>query len=116
MIIRNYLEAELKVGSSHKGKGEVQSVKLYEERDFDSPLKFLYYMILPPGTSVGYHEHGSNEEVYVILEGNGTMTVNGTEQAVKPGDVLLNKPGWSHGLENTGEEPIRILVYEADVV
>jgi len=33
------------------------------------------------------------------------MTVNGASQAVETGDVILNKPGWQHGLENTGKEP-----------
>lgn len=115
MIVRNFLHAEMKLGSSHKGKGEVHSVKLYDDGDFESPLKFLYYMVLPPGTSVGYHQHGQNEEVYVILEGAGRMKVNGEDRDVMPGDVLLNKAGWSHGLENTGFEALRILVYEADI-
>lgn len=115
MIIRNYLEADYRVGSSHAGQGEVQSVKLYLENDFESSLKFLNYTVMPPGTSIGYHEHGDNEEIYIILEGSGHMTVNGEKRAVKPGDVILNKRNWSHGLENTGTVPIRILVFEADI-
>ncbi|WP_166240684.1 cupin domain-containing protein [Paenibacillus turpanensis] len=115
MIVRNFLDAEMKTGSSHKGIGNVHSVKLYDDSDFDTPLKFLYYMALPPGTSIGYHQHGNNEEVYVILEGTGQMTVNDAPRDVKPGDVLLNKPGWSHGLVNTSEAELRILVYEADL-
>jgi mannose-6-phosphate isomerase-like protein (cupin superfamily) len=116
MIVRNFLEAPMKLGSSHKGNGEVHSVKLYDDHDFASPLKFLYYMVMPPGTSIGYHQHGQNEEMYLVLEGTGRMTVNGEERDVKPGDVLLNRAGWSHGLENTGSEPIRLLIYEADLV
>lgn len=116
MIIRNYLEAPLKTASSHKGKGEVRSVKLFDNDDYASRLRFFYYMELPPGTSIGYHTHAdTNEEVYVIIEGQGVMTVNGEEQEVKPGDVLLNKPGWSHGLENRSEAVVKLLVYEADV-
>ncbi|WP_019639634.1 cupin domain-containing protein [Paenibacillus fonticola] len=115
MIIRNYLEAESKSGRSHSGQGEVQSVKLFHESDFESSLKFLYYMVMPPGTSIGYHQHGENEELYIILEGSGQMTVNGEIRDVKAGDVILNKRNWSHGLENTAAEPLRLLVYEADL-
>ncbi|WP_438447178.1 cupin domain-containing protein [Gorillibacterium sp. sgz5001074] len=115
MIVRNYLEAPLHTASSHKGKGEVRSVKLFSEEDYASKLKFFYYMELPPGTSIGYHTHKENEEVYVIVEGHGVMTVNGEERPVKPGDVLLNKPGWSHGLENRSDEVVKVLVYEADL-
>jgi len=52
---------------------------------------------------LGNTHHGANEEVYVILSGHGTMTVNDESQAVKPGDVILNKPGWQHGLDNTSD-------------
>jgi oxalate decarboxylase/phosphoglucose isomerase-like protein (cupin superfamily) len=31
---------------------------------------------------------------------------------VKTGDVIVNKPGWSHGLENTSDQPLEILVFE----
>ena len=44
------------------------------------------------------------------------MTVNGASQAVETGDVILNKPGWQHGLENTGKEPLKLLVFEVDQV
>lgn len=115
MIIRNFLESNYKVASSHAGQGEVQSVKLYHEGDFESSLKFLNYTVIPPGASIGYHQHGDNEELYIILEGSGRMTVNGELRSVKPGDAILNKRNWSHGLENTGTEPLRILVYEADI-
>lgn len=114
MIVRNFLEAPLRIASSHQGKGEVKSVKLFGKEDYDSKLQFFYYMELPPGTSIGYHEHKQNEEVYVVLEGQGRMTVNGEERDVKPGDVILNKPNWSHGLENASDSIVRLLVYEAN--
>lgn len=114
MIVRNFLEAPLRIASSHQGTGEVKSVKLFSEEDYDSKLRFFYYMELPPGTSIGYHGHEQNEEVYVVLEGQGRMTVNGEERDVKPGDVILNKPNWSHGLENSSDSIVRLLVYEAN--
>lgn len=116
MIIRNFLEAPLRTASSHQGVGQVRSVKLFGEEDYESKLRFFYYMELPPGTSIGYHTHkNTNEEVYVIIEGEGVMSVNGEERGVKPGDVVLNKPGWSHGLENRSEGVVKVLVYEADI-
>ncbi|SDD32143.1 Cupin domain-containing protein [Paenibacillus sp. UNCCL117] len=113
MIIRNYLQAELGAGSSHRGKGLVHGVRLFDNNDYDSPLRFMYYTEIPPGASIGYHKHGQDEEVYVILEGRGLMTVNGETREVGAGDVILNKPGWSHGLENAFDETMRLLIYEA---
>jgi mannose-6-phosphate isomerase-like protein (cupin superfamily) len=113
VIVRNYLHAEYMMEKSHKGNGLVKSVRLYDSSDFDTALKFFYYTEIPPQASIGYHTHGQDEEIYVIIEGRGRMSVNGEMREVGRGDVLLNKPGWSHGLENHTDAPLRILVFEA---
>ncbi|WP_248925230.1 cupin domain-containing protein [Paenibacillus hamazuiensis] len=115
MIVRNFLQAEYKVAPSHKGSGDVKSVRLFDDGDFETKLKFFYYTEIPPKSSIGYHKHGDNEEVYAILEGEGTMTVNGESRKVTAGDVILNKRGWSHGLENHSDAPLKIIVFEAEI-
>lgn len=40
MIVKNYLEAEYKMGPSHKGIGEIKNVQLYKNEDFMTKLKF----------------------------------------------------------------------------
>lgn len=112
MIVRNYLEADFRVGASHKGKGEIRSVALFKQEDFYTPLKFFHYCEIMPGTSIGYHGHRDDEELYVIVEGNGWMTVNGETREVKAGDVVLNKPYWRHGLENRSDAVLKVLVFE----
>jgi mannose-6-phosphate isomerase-like protein (cupin superfamily) len=89
---------------------------VFVKADFDTPLSFINYAELEPGASIGVHRHGENEEVYVVLSGSGVMTVNGERRAVRKGDVILNKPGWEHGLENASEEPLALLVFEVDLV
>ncbi len=112
MIVRNYFEAEARMKPSHQGKGLVKHVHLFDQADFETRLKFIIYCEIDPGSSIGYHHHGENEEVYVVLEGQGVMTVNDQDRTVKAGDVILNKPGWSHGLENDSDERLEILVFE----
>lgn len=97
---------------AHAGKGMVKNTSLYDADDFSTNLHFMIYSELKPGTSIGYHTHQNNEEVYVILEGKGTMTINGREHEVVAGDVILNKPYWSHGLENTSDTELKIIVFE----
>lgn len=113
-VIRNFLRAEWKESASHGGQGLVRSVRLFGQGDFETPLKFLYYSILPPGTSIGYHGHRDDEEIYIILEGSGFMTINGTDTRVGPGDVIVNKPWWKHGLMNDGTTPIKAIVFEVN--
>ena len=112
MIVRNYRELAPRIGPSHSGEGNAREVRVFSEKDFDTNLRFIIHSELAPGTSVGYHKHGDNEEVYVILAGRGLMTVNDEKRDVGPGDVIVNKPGWSHGLENTGDETLSMLVFE----
>lgn len=113
MIVRNYFQNEGSLHPAHGGQGEVRNVFLFGEGDFESGLRFVIYTEIEPGRSIGYHTHGANEEVYVVLEGGGRMTVNGETRPVQAGDVILNKPGWSHGLENDTDRPLKILVFEA---
>ena len=101
MIVRNFLDAPGKIQAIHAGKGQGKNARVFDATDFDTPLKFINYVEIEPGSSIGVHRHGENEEVYVVLSGSGVMTVNDERQAVKTGDIILNKPGWQHGLENT---------------
>ena len=65
---------------------------------------------LPPGKAVTPHYHRELEEVYYILSGSGVMAVGGERRAVGPGDAIYIPRGHRHTLENTGAEPIRLLL------
>ena len=72
-------------------------------------LRFMHDDVLAPGVSIGVHAH-ADEEYYYILSGRGTMTLDGEEIAVGPGDITAVYPGGSHGLANDGDEELRVLV------
>ena len=40
------------------------------------------------------------------------MHLDGREFAVGPGNVVVNRPGGQHGLENTGRAALRLFVVE----
>lgn len=113
MIIRNIEDTLADRRSLHEGLGVCDNRELYTAGDFQSPLRFLVHTVVPPGATIGYHPHGQDEEMYVILSGRAIMTVNGERREVRAGDAILNKPGWSHGLENPFAEPVCLLVYLA---
>jgi mannose-6-phosphate isomerase-like protein (cupin superfamily) len=66
--------------------------------------------VLPPGHAVLPHHHQRLEEIYYILTGRGMMTVGSEQQEVGPGDAIYIPREHRHTLENTGTEPIRLLV------
>jgi mannose-6-phosphate isomerase-like protein (cupin superfamily) len=64
------------------------------------------HVILDPGS---HH----TEECYVILRGEGTMTLAGEKVNVRAG-MFIHLPPWcEHGVENTGEETMEILICTA---
>lgn len=64
---------------------------------------------LHPGSAIGYHLQ-KEDEIYYVLSGTGEMTMNGRTFAVGPGTAILTRPGASHGLRQTGEEDLVILI------
>jgi mannose-6-phosphate isomerase-like protein (cupin superfamily) len=116
MNARNFLKADLEdVVHCHEGEGIVKNVSLFTDHDFSSKLRFINYTILPSGTSIGVHKHGKDEEVYVILEGQGLMEVDGEQREVRCGDVIVNKAFGEHGLVNNSEGELKIFVFEVGI-
>lgn len=66
--------------------------------------------VLPVGAAVGRHHHLETEEIYYILQGKGRMTVGDETREVEAGDAIFIPLKRTHTLENTGDEPIRLLL------
>ncbi len=108
----NVLEAGLDKECSHEGKGLIDKVRAFSSTDFETPLEFIDYVRVPPGTSIGLHRHGESEEVYFVIEGAGEMTENGETFTVRKGDIVVNPKFGSHGLSNNTKEEILLLIFE----
>ena len=67
----------------------------------------------PPGAEIGVHTHANdNEEIYVIVGGSGVMYLDGDLFMVGAGDVVINAPGGTHGLRNTSDADLKLIVIE----
>ena len=51
---------------------------------------------IPAGNSTDRHYHKKSEEFYFLLEGKGTMEIDGESRPVAPGDAILIPPGAWH--------------------
>lgn len=72
-------------------------------------IKEMKYVVLPPGASVGVHEHQGDEDAYLICSGNGIYIENdGSEHAVSAGDMTICRSGESHGIKNTSGSPLTL--------
>jgi mannose-6-phosphate isomerase-like protein (cupin superfamily) len=62
---------------------------------------------VPTGSATQRHYHKLAEEIYFILEGRGTMEIDGTTREVGSGDAILIPPGAWHTI--TAREALRFL-------
>jgi quercetin dioxygenase-like cupin family protein len=67
------------------------------------------YVTIYPGGTIPLHSHGQ-EEVYVIMTGEGIMRVEGLDEKVKDGSCIYIDPNSSHHLQNTSDENM-ILIF-----
>jgi uncharacterized cupin superfamily protein len=68
--------------------------------------------IVPPGKrACPYHFHYAQEELFVILEGAGTLRVAGEMIPISAGDVIGIPPGpeYPHQIINTSNAPLKYL-------
>lgn len=68
--------------------------------------------IVPPGkTSCPYHLHHAEEEMFIVLEGSGTLRVAGAMVPIRAGDVIDIPPGtdYPHHIVNTSDAPLKYL-------
>lgn len=71
-----------------------------------SRFQMISQIELDPGSCIGSHLHGDNEEIYWILSGEGIYDEDGRDVPAGPGDMFLALQGHTHGLKNTGAGPL----------
>jgi len=98
------------VGPAHLGKGKILNRRPWLDGNFETNWVRIGHCILPPGTSIGYHQHNATEEVYYVMSGTGRMTVNDHTWDVKAGDAIPCTLHDSHGLYNNSDEDLDIFV------
>lgn len=70
------------------------------------------YDVLAPGMrGCPYHFHHAQEEMFVILEGQGSLRVAGEMLPLRAGDVICIPPGpeYPHQIVNTSDAPLKFL-------
>lgn len=94
----------------HNGPGESTGYNFFDKApNFKTAFR---KRVLHPGAAIGYHLQ-KEDEIYYVLSGTGRMQMNGKEFPVKAGDGILTRPGSSHGLIQTGQEDlVLIITYE----
>ena len=92
------------------GKGDIYMYHIMNTDELMGHATMYARVVLPPGSSIGVHQHVGNTEPYYILKGKGIFTdADGSRIPVTVGDVCLIACGESHGMENAGEEDLEMI-------
>ncbi len=65
--------------------------------------------VFHPGSGVGLHTQ-KEDEIYYVLSGRGTMTLDGKPYDVTPGTAVLTRSGSSHSLKQVGGDDLVVLI------
>jgi mannose-6-phosphate isomerase-like protein (cupin superfamily) len=93
--------------AAHQGLGEIRFGTLFDTEV--SSWTSIDHALLPPFTSVGYHQNHNSEEVFVILAGKGRMKTEDAVIDVEAGDCILNPLGGRHGIVNHTNRALEFL-------
>ena len=88
------------------GAGKVTIRHYFKPEEIKARTRLCAELVLPPGTSIGVHDHIGEDEIYIIQKGQGVMTDGDEEITVAAGDAILTGQGASHSIKNTGSEDL----------
>jgi quercetin dioxygenase-like cupin family protein len=63
-----------------------------------------------PGQAQKRHTHGDQDKFYIVLEGEGRISVGDDDERVVAGEAVVAPAGVDHGVVNDGTKPLLLLV------
>ena len=84
--------------------------KFYKTTLFQGEHIMVGMNCLEPGQTQQAHTHEGADKFYFVLEGSGTFTVGDEERQVGSGTVVAAPSGIKHGVTNSGDERLSLLI------
>ena len=108
MVRKESCTVRTKMGGT--GVGEVYVYDIISKEEFRGHGRMYAKVVLPPGSSIGWHQHVGETEPYYILSGEGDFTdTDGTVTKVHAGDICTIEVGGWHSLINNGTEDLALI-------
>ena len=106
-IIERDAEVKSTEPGPHAGGGQTTAYSFFKK----APGLTLVFRrrAMHPGSAIGYHLQ-TEDEIYYILSGKGSMTIDNKTFDVAPGDAILTRTGSSHGLKQVGGEDLVLMI------
>lgn len=75
----------------------------------DEPTYKLKRLEVDPGCRLSYQYHHKRSEAWTIVEGIGTITLDGDVKDYSKGETVLIPQGVKHRIENKGSEKVVLI-------
>ena len=92
------------------GKGGVEILHIFRKEELKGRTRLFARLRLPPGSSIGYHTHDGEEEIFYILSGDrrSAATAACVDQSARgmpcsPGEAA------GHSIANIGSGPLELM-------
>jgi mannose-6-phosphate isomerase-like protein (cupin superfamily) len=89
-----------------EGTGEITIRHYLNKEEINAKCRLCAQLIIPAGASIGLHEHGQEDEIFIIQQGKGIVLDEGKENEVEAGDAIITGRGTSHSIKNTGTKDL----------
>jgi len=77
---------------------------------FSTTWSYVDHLLVPPGASTASMAHNSIGEAYYVLNGEGTINVQGATASVRTGDAIAVRIGEATQFTSTGGAPLELFV------
>lgn len=91
------------------GTGSVTVQHFFKPEEITARSRLCARLLIPPGASIGTHQHEGEDEVYIILKGEGLLDDGHAKTVVRAGDAILTGKGESHAIANTGTGDLELI-------
>lgn len=94
---------------SHGSAGDMACSTLLPGSALATNLYFMHRCQIMPGGGVGHHFHNTDEEMFVIFDGEAEFTIDGHTSLLKGTVGAPNRMGHSHAIYNPGDKPVEFM-------
>ncbi|EKD27009.1 MAG: cupin 2, barrel [uncultured bacterium] len=91
------------------GDGVVFVEHFFKPEEIAAKSRLCARLSIPKGGSIGLHQHNGEDEVYIILKGQGLLYDGISENEVSEGDAILTGKGESHSIKNSGNDVLEMI-------
>ncbi len=107
---RLYRDMLQPVAGMNGGKGTVLARRALGPAVYVGNWAFVDHLVLPPGTSVGRHRHQGVEEIYYVMNGEGSVAVEAETAKITRYDAVPIHAKEAHAIENTSPLDLELMV------